>query len=175
MTKGGTMGEPRNDRANTRGKPFERGNPGKPKGARSKVTRAMEALLEGQHLALTQAAIDKALEGDTVALRLCLDRLAPARKDAPITMNLPSVSSAVDAVAASSAVLAAVAAGDVTPGEAGAVMSLLTAHKTIVEAGDLEARVAALENLKGEQDVGAIEGARERARTGRAGSGQDAC
>nr|WP_238940995.1 hypothetical protein [Sphingomonas beigongshangi] len=105
----------------------------------------MEALLEGQHVALTQTAIDKALEGDTVALRLCLDRLAPARKDAPITIELPPIASAADAVAASSAVLAAVATGDVTPGEAGAVMSLLTAHKTIVEAGDLEARVAALE------------------------------
>jgi transposase len=38
------------------------------------------ALLEGQHEALTQAAIAKALEGDNVALRLCLNRIAlPAR------------------------------------------------------------------------------------------------
>ncbi|WP_338057624.1 DUF5681 domain-containing protein [Sphingomonas beigongshangi] len=139
------MTTPRNASEKTGDGRFKPGNPGKPKGARSMVTRAMEALLEGQHVALTQTAIDKALEGDTVALRLCLDRLAPARKDAPITIELPPIASAADAVAASSAVLAAVATGDVTPGEAGAVMSLLTAHKTIVEAGDLEARVAALE------------------------------
>lgn len=121
---------------------------GKTKGARHRTTLAIEALLEGQHAALTQKAIDKALEGDTVALRLCLDRLAPPRKDAPITLNLPPVRSAQDAVEASAAVLAALAAGDVTPDEAGRVMALLTAHKGIVETGDLERRIAALEGEK---------------------------
>jgi hypothetical protein len=105
----------------------------------------MEELLEGQHVALTQAAIDKALEGDTVALRLCLDRLAPPRRDAPISIELPAVTSAADTVIASAAVLAAVADGDCTPDEGGRVLALLTAHKNIVEAGDLERRIAALE------------------------------
>ena len=126
---------------------FAAGNPygGRPKGARNKVTLAVEALLEGQHEALTQAAIDKALEGDGAALRLCLDRIAPARKDAPISFELPPIRSAADTVAASSALLEAVAAGDVTPDEAGRVMALLSAHKALVEAGDLEARITALE------------------------------
>ena len=136
---------PRNEPVITRGKPFEPGNPGKPRGARSRVTRAVEILLEGQHEQLTQVAITKALEGDSVALRLCLDRIAPPRKDAPITIELPPVRSAADAVEASAAVLAAVAIGDVTPDEAGRVMALLTAHKAIVEAGDLERRITALE------------------------------
>ena len=113
--------EARTERAITRGKPFEKGNPGKPKGARHRVTRAIEALLEGQHEALTKAAIDKALEGDTVALRLCLDRLAPPRRDAPVSIELPPVRSAADAVEASAAVLAAISAGDITPDEAGRV------------------------------------------------------
>lgn len=136
---------PRKNARTTRGKPFEPGNPGRPRGARHKVTLAIEALLEGQHEALTKAAIDKALEGDTVALRLCLDRIAPARKDAPIAIALPPVRSAADAVAASAALLEAVSAGDVTPDEAGRVMALLTAHKNIVETGDLEGRITALE------------------------------
>ncbi len=128
-----------------RGRPFEPGNPGRPRGARHRVTLAIEALLEGQHEALTQRAIDKALEGDTVALRLCLDRIAPPRRDATVTIALPEVKSAEDAVTASASVLAAVAAGEVTPDEAGRVMALLTAHKLIVEAGDLERRITALE------------------------------
>jgi hypothetical protein len=136
---------PRKPRENSRGRPFAPGNPGKPKGARSRVTIAIEALLEGQHEALTKAAIDKALEGDTVALRLCLDRLAPARRDSPISIDLPAVHSAADTVGASAAVLAAVAAGDCTPDEGGRIMALLTAHKTIVEAGDLERRISELE------------------------------
>ena len=122
------------------------GNPaGKPAGARHKVTRAIEALLDGEHEALTRKAIEKALEGDMVALRLCLDRLAPPRKDAPISIHLPAVRSAVDAVEASAAVLAAVAAGEITPDEAGRLMALLTAHKGIVETGNLEQRISALE------------------------------
>jgi len=106
---------------------------------------AIETLLEGQHEALTQAAIDKALEGDTTALRLCLDRLAPLRRDAPISFDMPPVRSVSDAVEASAAVLAAVAAGEVTPDEGGRVMALLTAHRAITETGNLEARLAALE------------------------------
>lgn len=138
--------EPKNTGRKTDGT-FAEGNSlgGKPKGARHRTTLAIEALLEGQHDALTQKAISMALGGDTVALRLCLDRIAPPRKDAPISINLPSVRSAADAVEASAAVLAAVAGGEVSPDEAGRLMALLTAHKSIVEAGDHEARIAALE------------------------------
>ena len=135
----------RKNATNTRGRPFERGNAGKPPGARHQVTRAVEALLEGEHEALTRRAIAKALEGDGVALRLCLDRIAPPRKDVAISITLPPVASAADAVVASSALLDAVAAGEVTPGEAGPVMALLVSHKAIVEAGDLERRSTALE------------------------------
>ena len=118
---------------------------GRTPGSRNKTTVAVEALLEGEHEALTRAAIDKALDGDTTALRLCLDRIAPPRKDSPVTFELPAIRSVEDAVAASSAILSAVAAGEVTPDEAGRVMSLLTAHKQLVETCDLESRLAALE------------------------------
>jgi hypothetical protein len=139
------MTPPRKSRAVTRGKPFELGNPGRVRGSRNRVTIAIETLLEGQHEALTKAAIDKALEGDTVALRLCLDRLAPPRRDAPVSFEMPVVRTAADALLASSALLAAVAAGDVTPDEGGRVMALLTAHRSIVETSDHADRIAALE------------------------------
>ena len=118
---------------------------GRTPGSRNKTTLAVEALLEGEHEALTRAAINKALEGDTTALRLCLDRISPARKDSPVTFALPAIRSIEDAVTASSALLAAVAAGEVTPDEAGRVMSLLSSHKQLVETCDLETRLAALE------------------------------
>jgi hypothetical protein len=134
--------------ANTGGTRFKRGNPGKPKGARHRVTVAMEGLLEGQHVALTEKAIAMALAGDTTALRLCLDRLAPPRRDAPVSVALPPVKTAQDAVAASTAVLGAVASGEVSPDEGARLMGLLTAHKQILEVGDLEVRIAALEKVK---------------------------
>ena len=62
---------------NTAGK-FTSGNVGRPKGARNKQTLAIESLLEGQAEALTQTAISKALNGDSMALRLCMERIAPA-------------------------------------------------------------------------------------------------
>ena len=86
-----------------------------------------------------------ALAVDTVALRLCLDRLAPPRKDAPVSLELPPVRTAKDAVEASAAVLEAVSAGEATPDEAGRVMALLSAHKAMIETADLEARLAVLE------------------------------
>lgn len=127
-------------------KPGQSGNPdGRPKNSRNLVTRAVEALLEGEHEALTRKAIDKAMEGDNIALRLCLERIAPVRKDAPITFDLPPINTAGDTLVASASVLAAVASGEITPAEAGSVMALLTAHRGIVETCDIEARLSALE------------------------------
>ena len=126
--------------------PGKSGNPsGKPKGARNKTTLAIEALLAGEAEELTRKAIEMAKEGDGPALRMCLDRLAPPRKDSPVCFDLPPVKSIADTVQASSALLSAVAGGDVTPDEAARIMSLLTSHKVLVETGEFERRLEALE------------------------------
>src|ERR1051325_11603484 len=91
------------------------GNPsGRPKGARNTTTVALENLLNGQAQALTQKAIDLALAGDITALRLCLDRILPVRKHRPVNFDLPPVNSAADAAKIASAVLTAVAIGELT-------------------------------------------------------------
>ena len=38
-------------------------------------------MLDGEAETLTRKAIDKALKGDSEALRLCLERLVPPRKE----------------------------------------------------------------------------------------------
>ncbi len=48
---------------------------------------------------------------DMAALRLCLEHIAPPRRDAPVIFALPAMQSAVDAAKGAAAVLAAVAAG----------------------------------------------------------------
>src|SRR3954447_8683346 len=91
------------------------GNPlGKPKGARHRVTVAAETLLEGEAEAITRKAIELAKGGDGPALRLCMDRILPARRDRPIFFNLPPLTKAADAVEANAALVAAVA--DARPG-----------------------------------------------------------
>ena len=127
---------------------FASGNPGRPRGARHKITQAIEAMLEGQHEALTQAAIDKALEGDVTALRLCLDRIAPARKDAPVSFVLPEIETAEDAAKAARAILKAIAEGDVTPLEAATVMAVVEQFRRTLETTEIERRIVALEAIK---------------------------
>jgi len=127
---------------------FAPGNPGKPKGSRHKATQAIEAMLEGQQEALTQAAIDRALEGDVTALRLCLDRIAPARKDAPISFDLPEIETMGDAANAARAILRAVSDGDVTPLEAASVMAVVEQFRRTLETTEIERRITALEAEK---------------------------
>lgn len=124
---------------------FTAGNAGRPKGARNRTTQAVMALLEGEAEALSRKAVEMALAGDSVALRLCLDRLAPPRKDSPVQFPLPRMTTAHDAAGAAGAVLEAVSTGDLTPTEGAQVMALVDGFRRTLEVTELEARLAALE------------------------------
>ena len=124
---------------------FGPGNSGKPKGTRHKATQAALALLDGEAEALTRQAVTMALGGDTTALRLCLERIVPPRRDAPVTFDLPPMETARDAAKAAGAVLGAVAEGELTPGEGASLMALVEGFRRTLETSELEARVAALE------------------------------
>ena len=89
---------------NTAGQ-FSAGDAGRPKGSRNEATLAIESLLQGQAEALTQSTITKALEGDSVALRLCMERIAPAPKDYPVTFSLSQMQNSLDASEAAGSVL----------------------------------------------------------------------
>ena len=125
---------------------FVDGNSGRPRGSKNKATLAVESLLEGQAEALTQTAIKNALEGDTVALRLCMDRIAPPPKDAPVSFTLPIMNNALDAEKAAGSVLNAVSEGELTPIEATRVMGLIDSYRKTLELTEIEQRLQALEN-----------------------------
>lgn len=134
----------RNSGRNTDGT-FAPGNPGKPKGARHKATQAALAILDGEGAALTRKAVELALAGDTSALRLCLERIVPPRRDAPVQFDLPRMETARDAAKGAGAVLDAVALGDLTPTEGAHLMALVETFRRTLETTELEARVSALE------------------------------
>ena len=122
------------------------GNPrGRPKGALNKATLATQALLDGESEALTRKAVELAKGGHPMALRLCLDRLLPPRKDRPINFTLPKITGAEDLAKALGAILAAVAQGEITPGEGQTLTAILDAYRKGLETTDLEARITALE------------------------------
>ena len=114
-------------------------------GDRDEQAPQVEALLDGESEAITRCAVEKALEGDTTALRLCLERIAPPRKEAPVQFSLPKMETARDAATAASAVLQAVSEGELTPTEGAHVMQLVETYRRTLEMSDLEARIAALE------------------------------
>lgn len=95
-------------------------------------TSAAEARLEGEAEALTRKAIELALAGDPTALRLCMERLVPPKKDRTLAFELPALD---DVAQAFGAVLAAVAAGQITLSEAGAVAGLIEAQQRATGAG----------------------------------------
>ena len=128
---------------------FARGNnanpAGKPKGARHKTTLAIEALLDGEAETITRKAVELAKAGDLTAIRVCLDRLVPARRDRTVAFELPKIEKPGDAVTACAALLEAVADGALTPSEASELGKLIDACVRSIEASEFEERLSRLE------------------------------
>ncbi len=126
------------------------GNPcGKPKGTLNHATRAAQALLDGEFDAITRKAISMALAGDTTAVRLCLERICPPRKDRPVSFPLPKIENAAEGTKLMSAMLRAVASGEVTPCEAGEISKLVEGYIKTLEATEFEVRLKGLEERIG--------------------------
>src|SRR5918911_1256239 len=122
------------------------GNPaGRAKGQRNRATRAAEDLLEGEAEAVTRKAVELAKSGDTTAIRLCLERIMPVRRERPTPFVLPELRTAADAVQASAALLEAVAAGELTTSQAAELGKLVESYVKAIEVSELEARIEALE------------------------------
>lgn len=132
-----------------RGKPFQpgqSGNPrGRPTGALNRATIASQTLLDGEAETLTRAAVELALQGNVQALKLCLERICPARKERPLSLALPEVEGAADLPRLTAAILGAVARGELETGQAAALASIVAAHGKALELMELEQRVSALE------------------------------
>jgi hypothetical protein len=108
-------------------------------------------MLDGEAEALTRKAIDMALAGDTVALKLCLERIYPARKDRPVTFVLPPITSARDAADIAARVAEAVAAGDVTPAEAVEFAKVVDVYVRAYQTAEQSDRVARVEQMTDEE------------------------
>jgi hypothetical protein len=132
-----------------RGTPFQKGqsgNPnGRPVGSRNATTLAMEAMLDGQAKTLTQKAIDMALAGDMQAIKLCIDRMLPPRRDVPVCFELPELKLSADIAAATSSVLKVVAAGELTLTEAAELSRIIQSFARAAETAELEERIRRLE------------------------------
>jgi len=124
------------------------GNPnGRPKGSRNNATLAAEALLAGEAEKLTRKCIDLALDGDPIALRLCMERIYPARKDRPVEFSLPPINTARDAADVMSSVMNAVAAGQLTPADAAELSKVVACTVKSFEAAEFADSFASIDQL----------------------------
>ena len=142
------MKEPINNGRNPDGT-FKKGNvsnpAGKPKGSRHKSTMAAMALLQGEAQALTRVCIDKALEGDLTALKLCLDRIIPPSKDHPIDISLPKIGSISDMPIFTESLINAVTSGEIGATEGEKLCKIVSAHTQAIQLSTFEQRLSDLE------------------------------
>ena len=126
----------RKNATNTRGRPFKPGNAGRPTGARNRATLTAEALLEGEAEALTRKAVELALGGNAFALKLCLERILPPRRERDVALNLPTLRTPADVGEVSAAILAAVTNGEITLGEAAELARLVADHVSALQSSE---------------------------------------
>jgi len=131
-----------------RGRPFPAGNKqgrGRPKGSGNKARSEVQQLIDECALPLTRKCISFAAQGDRSAMRLLMDRISPARRDACIRMSLPSIRTAQDVDKAAEKVTQAIRRGDIAPVEGETMMKILEMRAGIITTAQLESRIEKLE------------------------------
>ena len=127
-------------------KPGQSGNPaGRPPNSRNRASLILEKLLEDEAADIGRKAIEKAKAGDVQCLRLCLERLLPARRDRHVTFTVPDIKTVQDATTFAGEVLRKAAAGEITPSEAADLGKLIENFVRALETTDIERRLAELE------------------------------
>lgn len=104
-----------------RGRPFQPGNKfgrGRPRGSRNKATLAAQALLDGHSDTLIKKCMHMALSGDATAMRLCMERLLPTRKELPVSVAPLRGRTAGEIAQSSERLLKQFSSGQLTPAEA---------------------------------------------------------
>jgi hypothetical protein len=124
----------------------ESGNPaGRPRGSRNRATLLMESLLADDAEAIGRKAIEMAKQGDMAAIRLCMDRLSPPRKGEPVAFELPPLDKPADSVAAAATIVAAVAAGELTPSEGADLAKVVDVYVRAIETKAFDERLTKIE------------------------------
>jgi hypothetical protein len=120
--------------------------PGRRPGCRNKATRAAEEFLDGETEALVRKAVERALAGADLPLRLCLERTIAPRRERAVAIALPRIRTGADIAAAVTAIAAALAEGAITTGQAAELAQMLDTFVRAVDASEFERRLTQLEN-----------------------------
>jgi hypothetical protein len=133
-----------------RGRPFAKGNVGRPRGSKNRKTLVAHALLAEEETELLRKAIELAKAGNVQMLKFLLDRLLP--KDRLVKIELPRFDHGDEAIDAMSAISRAVTEGQITASEAGAISNIISAYSRAVDVWDLSRRIEAIEESLNPKD-----------------------
>ena len=100
---------------------------GKPRGARHYTTRLASALIEGEAERLLRKLVELALAGDVAALRVCVDRIVPVRRDQPVHFKIEVGNHPDGLITTFDQVLKAVGRGELTPNEGATIAGIMRA------------------------------------------------
>jgi hypothetical protein len=139
---------------------FQPGNAGRPKGTFNRATMLAQALIGKEAGKLARQAIKQALAGDSVALKVCLERLVPAARAGSIRINLPPVKTLEDIPVAMAAVIEAVSIGMISLDDGDRLVGLLDRQRIALEGPDLESRLKELERAYREISNAQVVGSR---------------
>jgi hypothetical protein len=107
----------------------------------------------GEHgAALLKKCVLMAMQGDSAAMRLCMERLLPPCKQTPAQFPLPLITTIGGLVHAQAAVLEGFSRGELTGSHAETLSALLDKYRNSLETQQLEARLQALEQRGRETD-----------------------
>jgi hypothetical protein len=132
-----------------RGRPFQPGNKygrGRPRGSGNKAARVCQDTLDGYAEPLMKKCLALAFQGNPTAMRLCIERLTPARRQRMLQFKMPTVKTIADVAAASESVVNGVARGRLTPAEGQAFSAMLEGRRRVIETEEMDLRLRALED-----------------------------
>ena len=129
---------------NTQWKPGQSGNPkGKPKGSGRQVAE-LRAAIDKHVPSIVRQLVSAATNGDVPAARLRLERVLPPMK--PVEQTSPLTLPDGSLTEQGRAVLAAVGAGELAPGQGAQLISAISSLARVAEIDELAARIAVLED-----------------------------
>jgi hypothetical protein len=126
-----------------RGRPFAKGNGGRLPGSKNRSSLILAALSDGDKEELIRKGLEIAKGGDVSMLKFFLSRILP--RERPITIDLPRIEFADDAVEALGSIVRAVSEGAIAPSEGADLATLVNSSAHAIEIADLVKRIDALE------------------------------
>jgi hypothetical protein len=149
----GAVSEPSAAKQKPRGQPFQRGNQhgkGRPGGSANKSTLMRDALLDEHGTSILRKMLQMAFQGNTVALRLAVERVCPPKREDRIRLQLPDLRSPDGPAGAFAGVLAALSEGRISVEHSLMVCDMIYQYAKTIGNGQLEGRLAALEQRQTE-------------------------